>query len=197
MSNPAVSAGVKFGAIIVALGIVSRIISVVFTQALGTPPAAGDPEAARAYLEKAGPTLLLLAGFGIVFFVVNVVLFLMAGRSAAKQTGTVGSGAIAGLIAGVLGGIVGAIIEIVLSAAGISTSPSSTGTVLSASALLAITIGAAIFGILIDAGIGAGLGALGGLMGRSAFQATAATTPMGVPGAYPPPPGGYPPQPMQ
>lgn len=197
MSSPAVSSGVKFGLIVGALAVVSNILSVVFTQSVGAPPTAGDTAAAQAYLQRAAPELALLFLVGLVIFVVNIILYLMSGRSAAKQTGTVGSGAVAGLITGIIGGIVGAVLSIGFNAAGLSTSPSNTAA-LGASTLVAVAIGAAIVGLAIDAGIGAGLGALGGLMGRSAYQkANAATMPMGIPGSYPPPPGGYPPQPMQ
>src|SRR5579884_53467 len=99
MSNPSVRAGLRFGAIIAVLGIISSIVGVIFTQSVGPAPAPGDPAATQAYLQKAAPALLLVGAIGFIIFLVNLLLFLLAGRAAAKQTGTVASGAIAGLVA--------------------------------------------------------------------------------------------------
>jgi hypothetical protein len=143
---------------------------------------------------------LILAG---VDFLIGLAAFFVAGILAAKQTAKVSTGTFAGLWAGGIYGVVGFIVSMVLfftvnlprlqNASSIYTSSSAyqTGLVIGG-------VGFAIFGILLAIGFGAGLGALGGLWGKS-MSLRAAEPP--VP-AYPAPgyspqsyPEPYPPQP--
>lgn len=186
MKNPAMRYGLIFGVILAVLGVANSVRSLVTgayaNAGSGTVDAAG--------------TLI-----GLALLVIGIVLYLLAGRSAAAQTGRVGTGAVAGLIAGLVSSVVGAIvlIAIVLGAPVPSIPASATGTLTQdqfATIYRGAAIGGAIVSIAFAAGIGAGLGALGGLMGKSAYEKTHPPMPMGMPGAYPPPPG-FPNQPMQ
>ena len=202
--NPAVRNGFLFGIIIAVLGAVNTAVSYFTTPTSAT----------------AAPSAFGL--LGCLFFLVYLALFFVAGMMTARQTGTVGSGAIAGLIAGLVGGIVGGILGVIIvivrppdvsSAAGSTLSPSELQTAIIIGAIVGVIVV-----LLLEAGLGAGLGALGALVGRGQYQsqhpAVAYQDSMyqGIPqpgyppqagypapGAYPPPPAapGYPPQPGQ
>ena len=89
MSNPAVRAGVIYGLIVAVVGAITTAISIAVTMSLGDLSSETDPQV---LLQRAGGTLALIGGVGIVAFIVNIVLYLMAGRSAASKTGKVSSG---------------------------------------------------------------------------------------------------------
>lgn len=202
--NPAVRNGFLFGIIIAVLGIINSVVSYFTTP---TSSSATTPNA--------------FGLLGCLFFLVYLALFFVAGMMTARQTGTVGSGAITGLIAGLVGGVVSGIVGVVV----VVIRPpvvDTAGTNLTQSELQTAIIIGAIVGVvlvlLVEAGLGAGLGALGALVGRGQYQtqhpAAAYQDSMyqGIqqpgyppqpgypaPGAYPPPPAapGYPPQPGQ
>jgi hypothetical protein len=145
------------------------------------------------------PTLLLLVGLaGIILFFVNLGLYLLAGMFAARQTGSVGSGSVAGMLAGALAGVVGAAITIGTYATGLQL-PGLTGSTPIPPEqyqffIIVVAVGA-VMGVAFDIGYGAGLGALGGLIGRSSYERTHPIPPP-MPGIYAPPwvyaPGAYP-----
>src|SRR5215469_4947625 len=147
-------------------------------------------------LQAAGFSLL----FTCVFFLVDLALFFVAGMMTARQTGTVGTGTMAGLIAGLGVGIVGAVfavISVVAAKPGTYTAgfPTGTGPQLSQSFIVTASILSSIIRVLLFAGLGAGLGALGALAGRDASPAARANA--GGFAYYPPPPppppgAGYP-----
>ncbi|MGE5335155.1 MAG: hypothetical protein ACM3N4_10680 [Nitrososphaerota archaeon] len=119
-------------------------------------------------VNSTGGTSLL----GCVVFLAMLALTFAAGILASKSTGKVGTGSLAGLLTGVFGGLIGGIGNVLIMAvlvvpgleipAGVSLSSSQIQ-------LLAIGIAAfaAVLGLLLDTGIGAGMGALGGLIGAS------------------------------
>lgn len=192
MRNPAIRAGLIAGVIVIIVRALQQVVDVAVIQSVGALP---DPTTDRsAYIAKVTTLGLIAGGIALVVLIIDVVLYLFAGRSAASKTGRVGTGAIAGLVAGILAGVVGAIIAIALHFAGVTTSlNTNTSSVVTPQALDALAIVGAIFGAVIEAGIGAGAGALGGLMGRNTYQKA---NPPAMPGAYPPP-GSYPQGPMQ
>ncbi len=133
---------------------------------------------------------------------------------AARESGSVGAASLAGLLAGGVGALVNSAVSMILlfvfpttlsSLSTTSTLDSDTG----AFFIAGFVIGA-IFSLVIWGGLGAGLGALGGLIGQNQFRAAhpelvqpypyAYAPYSGYPpappmGAYPPPPGAYPPPP--
>src|SRR5450631_1585088 len=129
----------------------------------------------------------LTFGLGSLIFLTSLAAYFIAGTFAAKQTGRVGTGTISGLWTGVVYGVLGCIITIVLfltirypklvdhyNTVGYPTSitPATTR-----AASMAGGIGFPIFGLFVAIGIGAGIGALGGLLGRSQARKNAPPQP--------------------
>jgi hypothetical protein len=170
--------GLLYGAIIAVLGAISS----------GVSYATGDYAAGLAGKNGTGISTAL----GAVVFILSIVLLIVAGRAAASATGKVGSGAVSGLSAGAIAAVVGGVISSVLIfITPITEVPASAASRLTldqyATGLRIATVATSVVAILVYAGVGAGIGALGGLMGRGAYQkAHAAAMPMG-----------YPQQPMQ
>jgi hypothetical protein len=162
-------------------------------------------------LPTAGVALLIGCGLDLLY----LAFFFVAGIMTARQVGSVGAASLAGLLAGGVGALVNSAVSVTLlfvfpttlsSLGGASALNSDT----SDSFMVGVVIGAvigAIFGLLIWGGLGAGLAALGGLIGQSQFRAAhpelaqpayyAYAPYPGYPpappvGAYPPPPGAYP-----
>jgi hypothetical protein len=199
--RPAVRWGVMFGAVAAALGIIEGVIYAATTDSQTTGSTG-----------TLSGTSLANTGLTCLFFLVSLALYFLAGMLTARQTGTVGSAAISGLIAGAIGGLVGGIAN----AAVVLTHPSLLTNVVgvppSGIDLHSLEVVASIFGVVLRAaifgGLGAGLGALGGLAGRGNAPRQQAMAgyygpPPGtypLPGAYPPPgyapPPGYPAPPM-
>lgn len=197
--HPALRYGVIFGGIIAVLSIISNVISI----ADGSETAAFNASSGQASVSSG------ILGLGCLFFLVYLALYFVAGMLASSKTGRVGTGSLAGLVAGAVGGIVGLVAGIIA----IMTIPTSTfqsiadrtqtsgGTPLTAqqvqSAIVAVGIVGAILGLLFAIGLGAGIGALGGLAGRGRAprpQYMEAMYP-GMAQGYPPAPG-YPQQPQ-
>jgi hypothetical protein len=117
----------------------------------------------------------------VVLLIIELALFFLAGRGASAQTGSVGAGSLAGLLAAALAGTVGAVISIVqvaidpgaVRAAAIQANPQVDTTLLTDQAIIITTIVSAIIGLLFVIGLGAGAGALGGLLGRRNYQPAA------------------------
>ena len=118
-------------------------------------------------------------------WLIGLMAFFLAGMFAAKKTGRVGTGTLAGLWAGIFNGVLtnalyGLLFLVFLSLDNGSlyqelistlTSSSASATLLSptqvATILRSVMIMALTFFVLFDIGLGAGLGPLGGLLGRS------------------------------
>ena len=202
-ANPALRNGLIFGAILAAVNILSVIIQWVTGSYQATAQAAsGNTTAISA-------TSLL----GCFTFLIALALAFIAGMKTVSTTGRVGTGAIAGLITGLVGELIGGILGVILVIALVTphlTMPA--GSNLTVGQMHAFIVGTAIaaliLGLIIDGGIGAGLGAIGGLLGKGnyrgpeqGYQETyypGGADQMGYPppGGYPPPPrGGYPPPP--
>lgn len=190
--NPAVRQGLIYGGFIILVSIIQNAIQF----------AVGGADAFTGQSSNRG-----VPGLGFIVFVVNLALLFLAGMFTARQNGKVGSATIAGLIAGVIGGIVSAIVVvIVLSLIKIPTTTTSSGVQITRGALIVGGVIAAVFLLLLYAGLGAGVGAIGGLIGRGAYQSRNPTPSYQEsmyqgyqqPGAYPPPgqpqPGAYPQQ---
>ena len=142
---------------------------------------------------------------GILIFLVALAGFLVTGMLTARQTGTVGSGAISGLLAGIIYAVIAYVVNAVVVILDPSAITSALNTALGPSGaanpplptqqlVLISAVVDVVCGGLLLAGIGAGMGALGGLIGQSQYRgknpqpAFGAPYP-GMPGAYPPPPG--------
>jgi len=127
-----------------------------------------------------------------VNFLVALALPFIAGMLAARRTGRVGDGSLAGLVTGAAGALFGGVasVVVILTLVAPSLQPPE-GSVFTPSQLQDILIGGAIFGLvgglLLDSGLGAGLGALGGLVGRSSYEK--ANPPAYQPPFYPYAPG--------
>ena len=121
--------------------------------------------------DSGGGTFLL----GCVVFLVMLALTFVAGLLTARRTGKVGSGALAGLITSVVGALIGAIahfvVIMVLVASDFQVRADVQMTPGQASLLIiGITVGGSILGLLLNAGFGAGMGALGGLVGANGYR---------------------------
>jgi hypothetical protein len=180
-------AGLIFGVINAVIGAIGTIIVIAVARAA---PARLTGETDRDYGQRIISYALIIGAVALVLIVINLVLYLLAGRSAAAQDGSVGTGAIAGIATAVVAGLIGIVISIVIGVVGVTTSlQTSTSTAIRG--MGALNIIGSIFFIALGAAFGAGLGALGGLIGQNAYQkAQAGAMPMGMP-------GGYPQQPMQ
>lgn len=189
--RPALRYGLIFGAIIAVLVIINSFLPAQVS-------ASGAPDIAR-------------GGLGCLFFLVYLALFFVAGMLAARRTGKAGTGSLAGLLAGAIG----IILFVVLGVIAILNTPDSVWQKALDQAraqnpsvnltLQQMKTTAEVFAIvafvliyLAAIGVGAGLGALGGLVGRG--QAPRPQYPEAMyqgmpqpgysqPGAYPPPPG--------
>jgi len=148
---------------------------------------------------------LVLTGVG---FLLGLVAYFVAGILAAKQTGKVSTGTLAGLWTGVIYGVITFVVSMILfftvnlpKLTGLQQSSSATSTNFETFRTAAIFggVGFAIFGILFACGLGAGLGALGGLIGKNSSRVTLPSTYPPFPGqpypGQPYPPQGYPGQP--
>ena len=159
--------GIIFGVIIAVLGLANTFISwslgaynISYDSATGVPTTGSGP----------GTSLL---GCGI--FLAELALIFIAGMLTARATGSVGGASLTGLVAGLFGavisGVVGAIVIITLVAPQIQI-PADSGISQSQiqTILIGVAIGGAVLAVLIDGGVGAGVAALGGLVGRSSYE---------------------------
>lgn len=164
---------------------------------------------------------------GLAAVVISLLVYLVAGMLAAQQTGKVSTGLVAGLFTGIFSSlinVVGVVVILILNPSIVNKARQvAQQTVQSAGAnftytnsmIIGFAVVGLILGLLLAGGVGLGMGALGGVIGRSrAPQAQVPyqdsmhlgmmpPTPYGAPGypqypqgqmpAYPPPPGAYPP----
>ena len=162
-----------------------------------------------ALTDPLGTSAGLSFGLGVLIFITSLVAYFIAGTLAAKQTGKVSTGTIGGLWTGVVYGILGCIITsttfLAIRYPKLVDHYNTVGYPASATAsafkigLVAAGVGLPVFGLFVAIGVGAGIGALGGLLGRSQFRKNTPQQPypnqpyQGQP--YPPQP--YPNQPYQ
>lgn len=144
-------------------------------------------------------SLLLSRG---VLYVVGLALFFLGGLLAARRSGVVESGVFAGLLAGALAGLTNLVV-VVLADAAVSRRLQRAATARRALPALHAAIGTSLFSavvaFIVVALVGAGVGALGGLVGRGSGRHGQPFQGGGNPDAlgYPPPPapqapaGGY------
>lgn len=108
----------------------------------------------------------------ILNLLVGLIVFFVLGLFAARQIGRVGTGALVGLVAGLIGGLIGRVLYVIvqlatngpqitqaLNQAGVSPGA------LNRADVVGIVI-ALIFLVGVELGLGAGIGALGGLVGQ-------------------------------
>jgi hypothetical protein len=183
--NPAVRYGLIFG------GIIAALVLVDILARAGSGVVAGGGNA--------------VGGLGCLFALISIVLLGAAGWMAARATGRTGSGAIAGLLAGLVGSAILAItlivLVLVLPQSDFTSVVTSQGRHLApAEARRVVTIAIIFFDailVLVVVGLGAGLGALGGLIGKGQYNGPVNAYPQsyyqGPPQGFAPPPAGYPP----
>jgi hypothetical protein len=162
--NPAVRNGLIFGAILAGINIISTLIQWI----------AGAYQAMAQAGSGSGTALGAVSLFGCLAFLVGLALCFLAGMTTVSRTGRLGSGAIAGLITGLVGELVGGVLGLILVLAFVLPTlhipADSTLTSAQIDALIIGTgIAALIIGLIIDGGIGAGLGYLGGLVGKNSY----------------------------
>jgi hypothetical protein len=115
---------------------------------------------------------------GIINIIVSAIVLFFAGYLAAQKTFTVGTGALAGLVAGAISGIIGLIVSIIVvlvnpeliqKATNIVQQSGNTGNLSQGDIQAAIMGGliiAFIIGLLFLVALGAGVGAIGGVVGK-------------------------------
>ncbi len=125
-----------------------------------------------------GPSALL----GCVVFLALLVLTFVAGMLTARKNGSVGSGAVTGLLVGIVGTLVGSVAHLLILVVGVAPNlQAPAGGPMTQSqvrtVLIGITVVGAIFGLLLTGGLGAGMGALGGLVGANGYRKVMLSTP--------------------
>ena len=189
--------GLIFGGILAALNLVNLAIELLTGNYIASTQVVNGTTMVN--LDSSGVSTLLTC----FLFLIALALSLMAGLLAATASGKVGAAMLAGLLTGVLGtligGIVGLIFIVVLTLPRLLPPPGSTLTIPQLQTLLIGTaIFGLVFGVLISGGLGAGAGALGGLIGKGRLRGPAQVYEgpydQGWSGTMPPP--GYPYQPM-
>lgn len=160
------------------------------------------------FLKLAGVTTI----FGVVVFILFLVVGVMAGFRAAAKTGKVGSGLLAGLLTGLFFAILSGIGSVLYDVLNLNTLISQANKTLTQAgstlqyttgSFLAVAIGSAVLSLVLYLLVGLGVGAIGGAIGRGRAPKSVAPYQESMypgsayPGAYPPPmpPGaGYPQQ---
>jgi hypothetical protein len=108
-------------------------------------------------------------------FILSLVLFLLAGICAARQTGRVSTGTMAGTFAGTIGGMISLGIDLLIASFRIDSLRQSIQEAADAlnqgfhytnTMAFASIVFIAVFGLLLAVGLGTGFGALGGLIGK-------------------------------
>jgi hypothetical protein len=162
--NPAVRNGLVFGAILAGINIINTLIQWI----------SGSYQAMAQTGSGSGTALGAVSLLGCLAFLVGLALCFLAGMTTVSQTGRLGSGAISGLITGLVGELVGGVLGLILILAFVlptlhipadsSMTPAQINALIIGSGIVALIIG-----LIIDGGIGAGLGYLGGLIGKNSY----------------------------
>lgn len=184
--HPALRNGLIFGAILGLLGLGNTLIQ----SMAGAYHLAGTFNSGNGFssvsINNTGATSFL----GCVVFLAMLALTFVAGMLTARGTHRVGSGAVAGLLTGVFGGLISGIASVVVMAvlvvpglaipSDVTLSSAQVGTL-----VVAAEIFASILLLLVESGIGAGMGAFGGLIGaKNHHEALPPAPPSYTPG-YP------------
>ena len=169
MSIPTIRNGLLFGAVLGALGLGNTIVqwltgayhAIAHTVNGFTSVTVSDT----------GASALL----GCAVFLAVLALTFLAGILTAKATGRVGSGALAGLLAGSFGALVGGVSGLAVIVAFVAPSlQAPADSSMTQGQVQALLIGTStvgvIVGLLLDGGFGAGMGALGGLIGAHQYR---------------------------
>jgi hypothetical protein len=129
----------------------------------------------------------------IVSFLLGLIAYFVVGILASKKVGRVSTGTIAGIWTGTISGVIGCVVSLlifftvsfpkIMATNASSPAPASINQAFQAGAVFG-AVGANVFGVLFAIGLGAGIAALGGLIGKSTSNVV---DPMPI---YPP---GYPP----
>ena len=187
--NPAVRNGLIFGAILAGVNILNVLIQWI----------SGSYQAIAQASSGAVTGIGAGALFGCLAFLVGLALCFISGMNSASYTGQPGSGAVAGLITGLVGELIGGVLSLIVLAAFVLPNLSiPAGSGLSAAQVSGVIIGegmlALILGLIIDGGIGAGIGYFGGLVGKNNYTGPFAGYPpvTGYPQWYYPTGGGPP-----
>jgi|SRR5690349_18818186 len=154
---PAIRSGIQYGLI----GGAVELVLLLLEAANGTASAPGVLHNASGFISVVAVALSLY----------GILIYAFAGRLAAKQTGTIRSGALAGLVAAIVAGVISLILtplQVLLAPATLDfmSQMESGGGALTGGAFVAVQL----LLTLIDLGFGAGLGALGGLVGRRSYR---------------------------
>lgn len=135
-------------------------------------------------------------GLGTIVFLISLAFLFLAGMFTARQNGKDDSASVAGFLAGLIGGLFGVVIAAIILATGpIPTTGTSTDSQIPRTALIIGDGFGAIIVALLYAGLGAGVGAIGGLVGRRSYQSRNPASSheesmyqgLQQPGTYPPP----------
>ncbi|GCE14454.1 hypothetical protein [Tengunoibacter tsumagoiensis] len=123
------------------------------------------------------PAVVVTYVIGFIVFLLALAAYAVSGFLASKQTGKVSTGTLAGLWTGLISGVIGLIYTLILTFTlnsnninqAFANMPSNSG--MSSESLKTIglvsLVVALVFGSLFELGIGAGVGALGGLIGKN------------------------------
>lgn len=157
-----VQRGLFFGAFI-AIGNLLTVIGAALLAANVVGPTSGTIQGSKSLI------LLTVAVLDGAINLVTFALLCLAGASAYRRAGRISTGAVAGLVAGALGGLVGAVGSGVVFVISFNTLSGASSGLPLATALT--TTGISILsGLILDCGVGAGLGALGALIRQSVFS---------------------------
>ena len=126
-------------------------------------------------------SLLPLGSKTILDVLVWLIAFIVIGLFAARQTGRVRTGALVGLVAGLIGGLIGRVLFVIIQIAtngqqitqALNQADISLGELNTADVVVIVI--ALIFLVALELGLGASIGALGGLVGRRQSPPVAST----------------------
>lgn len=161
-ANVGVQRGLFFGAFIAAGNLIAAVTGALFSaSALGV--------ASGLFSSSSQLIALTVAAVAAALDLVAFALLLLAGASAYQRTGRISAGVIAGLVAGGLGGLVGALTSVIIlvisfNLLSVRYAGLSGATVITTSGVSMVA------GLLLDCGVGAGLGALGAFIRQSVFR---------------------------
>ncbi len=140
----------------------------------------------NAFVNSASGNAGLALLFSVIGFLLGLAAYFVAGILASNKTGKVSTGTFAGLWTGAIYGVIGFVVSMTLfftvslpKLQNASTYPSTSSLSPDTFRTAAIFggVGFAIFGICLAVGLGAGLGSLGGLIGKSTSKVARPTYP--------------------